>query len=49
MDYDAFVTIHEPQLRGSGVPERLYKSLFEKIAKQTFDCGEVIFLLLFPD
>ncbi|XP_050392329.2 tubulin--tyrosine ligase-like protein 12 isoform X1 [Patella vulgata] len=34
-----FIKTHEPQLRSSGVPEHLWKSLFIKLAGQVYDAG----------
>jgi len=38
--YDNFVAIHEASLQSSGVPKHLWKTLFVKVCKQTFDAGE---------
>jgi tubulin--tyrosine ligase-like protein 12 len=39
--YEAFLTLHEGQLKASGVPELYYKALYQKIHSQVFDAGEV--------
>lgn len=44
--YQTFLAYHEPQLRASGVPENLWKSLNSKLTNQLFDAGEFFQLLL---
>jgi tubulin--tyrosine ligase-like protein 12 len=44
--YQTFLAYHEPQLRASGVPENLWKSLNTKLSNQIFDAGEFFQLLL---
>lgn len=41
--YEAFLALHEAQLKASVVPEHFYKALFHKIQTQNFDGGEVRF------
>jgi tubulin--tyrosine ligase-like protein 12 len=44
--FQTFLSYHEPQLRASGVPEILWKSLNTKLSNQIFDAGEFFQLLL---
>lgn len=44
--YEQFLVYHEPQLRASGVPEHLFKSISQKLNNQIFDAGEFFQLLL---
>lgn len=39
--FQTFLTLHEGQLKASGVPDLYYKALFQKIHSQIFDAGEV--------
>ena len=34
--YETFLTLHEGQLKASGVPELYYKALFQKVHSQIF-------------
>lgn len=44
--YEQFLGYHESQLRASGVPEHLFKSISNKLNNQIFDAGEFFQLLL---
>lgn len=44
--YEKFLAFHETQLRASGVPEHLFKSISHKLNNQIFDAGEFFQLLL---
>ncbi|ESO84257.1 hypothetical protein LOTGIDRAFT_205898 [Lottia gigantea] len=37
--FEDFKTLHEPQLRTTGVPEIYWKTLFTKLTKQIYDAG----------
>ena len=39
--YENFVLVHEGSLKSSGVPQRLWKTLYEKVCGQKFDAGEM--------
>jgi len=39
-DFLAFLSTHEAQLKSLGVPERLWKRVFEKVQSETFDAGQ---------
>lgn len=38
--YEQFIEYHEPQLLSSGVPERFWLALFEKLRKERLDAGD---------
>lgn len=44
--FDAFISIHKPQLQASGVPEHFWPQLFRKLKHQEFDAGCSFSLLL---
>lgn len=44
--FENFLAFHEPQLRASGVPDHLFKSVCNKLHYQIFDAGEFFQLLL---
>lgn len=44
--YENFMAFHELQLRASGVPDHLFKSVCSKLSYQVFDAGEFFQLLL---
>ncbi|XP_065074738.1 tubulin--tyrosine ligase-like protein 12 [Ochlerotatus camptorhynchus] len=44
--YDAFISVHKPQLQASGVPEHFWPQLFRKLKHQEFDAGSSFSLLL---
>ena len=39
--YENCVLVYEGSLKSSGVPQRLWKTLYEKICGQKFDAGEM--------
>lgn len=46
-DWDLFINIHKEQLISSGVPALFWRTIHEKLLKQTFDIGKVVRLLKF--
>lgn len=44
--YAQFIALHRPQLQVSGVPEKFWRCLFQKVSNEIFDAGNAFSLLL---
>ena len=42
MEYSAFVSLHETQLKNSGIPSELWPSLHKKLVGEIYDAGEYV-------